>query len=209
MSYYKKYRRIKEQLNEILDEELSYNNPSSSTSDTVRTLVDDNRLSSHSNKEDLDEFLDIDGTIENDSPESESDVEEQCDLTEKLAKWAVENNCTRSSINQLLQILRESGHILPKDSRTLLQTPQVIITEDKCNGTYKYFGMKEQLIHFHKESLSHLSHINLIVNVDGVPLFKSSSQQFWPILVSVENLDDEFIVAIFYGNSKPNPLNDF
>ena len=70
MSYYKIYRRIKEQLNEILDEELSYNNPSSSTSDTVRPLVDDNRLSSHSNKEDLDEVLDIDGTIENDLPES-------------------------------------------------------------------------------------------------------------------------------------------
>ena len=76
MSYYKIYRRIKEQLNEILDEELSYNNPSSSTSDTVRPLVDDNRLSSHSNKEDLDEVLDIDGTIENDLPESDSDVEE-------------------------------------------------------------------------------------------------------------------------------------
>ena len=70
MSYYKKYRRIKEQLNEILDEELSYNNPSSSSSDTARPLVDDNWLFSHSNKEDLDEVLDIDGTIENDLPES-------------------------------------------------------------------------------------------------------------------------------------------
>ena len=69
--------------------------------------------------------------------------------------------------------------------------------------------MKEQLTHFHKESLSHLSHVNLIVNVVGVPLFKSSPQQLWPILVSVENLVDLFIVAIFYGNSKPNPLNDF
>ena len=59
--------------------------------------------------------------------------------------------------------------------------------------------MKEQLIHFHNKSLSDLSHINLIVNVDGVPLFKSS----------VENLVDVFIVAIFYDNSKPNPLNEF
>ena len=58
--------------------------------------------------------------------------------------------------------------------------------------------MKEQLIHFHNKSLSDLSHINLIVNVDGVPLFKSS----------VENLVDVFIVGIFYGNSKPNPLNE-
>ena len=85
-SYYKKYRRINEQLTEILDEKLSYNNPSSSGSDTVRHLVDDNPLSSHSNKEDLDEFLHLDGIIENDSPESEIDVEENCDLTQKLAK---------------------------------------------------------------------------------------------------------------------------
>ena len=101
MSYYKKYRRIKEQLNEILDEELSYNNPSSSGNNTTRPLADDNPLSSCSNKEDLDEVFGLDSTIENDSPESESDVEEHCDLTEKLAKWAVEKNCTRSSINQL------------------------------------------------------------------------------------------------------------
>ena len=143
MSYHKKYRRIKEELNEILEEELSYNNSSSSGSDTVRPLVDDNPFSRHINKEDLDEVLDLDGTIENDSPESDSDVEEQCGLTEKLAKWAVENDCTCSSKNQLLQFLRESGHILPKDSMTLLQTPQVIITEEKCNETYIYFGMTE------------------------------------------------------------------
>ena len=89
----------------ILDEELSYNNASSSSSDTAKPLVDDNRLSSHSN---LDEVLDIDGTIENDSPELESDVEEHCDLTEKLAKWAVENNCIRSSINQILDLFLTS-----------------------------------------------------------------------------------------------------
>ena len=94
MSHYKKYRRTKEQLNEIPDKELSDNNSSSSDSDTVRPLVVDNPLSSHSNTEDLDEVFELDGTIENDS--SESDVGEHCDLTEKLAKWAVENNCTRS-----------------------------------------------------------------------------------------------------------------
>ena len=69
--------------------------------------------------------------------------------------------------------------------------------------------MKEQLIPFHKESLSDLSHINLIVNVDGVSLLKSSPQQFWTILVSVENLVDVFIVSIVYDNSKLKPLNDF
>ena len=135
MSYHKKYRRIKEELNEILEEELSYNNSSSSGSDTVRPLVDDNPLSRHINKEDLDEVLDLDGTIENDSPESDSDVEEQCGLTEKLAKWAVENDCTCSSKNQLLQFLRESGHILSNVLGIYYKHLNLYLTEDKCNGT--------------------------------------------------------------------------
>ena len=66
MSDYKKYKRINEQLNEIVDEELSSNNSSSSGSNTARPLVDENPLSSHSNKKDLDEVLDLDGTVEND-----------------------------------------------------------------------------------------------------------------------------------------------
>ena len=90
MSYYKKYRRIKKQLNEILAEELSDNNSIGSDSDTVRPLLVDNPLSNHSKNEDLDEVFDLDGTIENDSPKSESDVEDHCDLTQKLAKWATE-----------------------------------------------------------------------------------------------------------------------
>ena len=93
MSDYKKYKRINEQLNELVDKELSCNNSSSSGSDTARPLVHEIPLSRHSNKKDLDEDLDLDGTVENDSTESDSDVEEHYDLLEKLAKWAVENNC--------------------------------------------------------------------------------------------------------------------
>ena len=66
MSDYKKYKRINEQLNEIVDEELSCNNSSGSGSNIARPLVDENPLSSHSNKKDLDEVLDLDGTVEND-----------------------------------------------------------------------------------------------------------------------------------------------
>ena len=52
MPCYKKYRKIKEHLNEILNEELSDNSPSSSGSDTGRPFVVGNPPSSHSNNED-------------------------------------------------------------------------------------------------------------------------------------------------------------
>lgn len=51
--------------------------------------------------------------------------------------------------------------------------------------------------------------IKLSFNIDGLPLHKSSSVQFWPILASlVHNHGNSkpFIVGIFCGNSKPKPL---
>jgi len=46
----------------------------------------------------------------------------------------------------------------------------------------------------------------LIVNVDGVPLYKSSSVQAWPILCMFDKVSP-FIVAVFVGNSKPSNLD--
>ena len=64
-------------------------------------------------------------------------------------------------------------------------------------------------MHCHKEVISELSHINQIVNVDEVSQFKSSPQQFWLILDSAENLVDVLTIANFYGNTKPNLLEEF
>ncbi|XP_060606312.1 uncharacterized protein LOC132758638 [Ruditapes philippinarum] len=50
--------------------------------------------------------------------------------------------------------------------------------------------------------------MKLIFNIDGVPVYKSSNIQCWPILCSVDNLEP-FIVAIFYGNSKPSSIDDY
>lgn len=45
-------------------------------------------------------------------------------------------------------------------------------------------------------------------NIDGLPLFKSSNVQIWPILCSVERFQP-FVVAVFCGNEKPNSVRDF
>lgn len=48
--------------------------------------------------------------------------------------------------------------------------------------------------------------VHLSVNVDGIPLFRSSGVQFWPIRCC--NFDP-FIVAMFSGQRKPSPLEEF
>lgn len=55
-------------------------------------------------------------------------------LRDKLFSWALAENITQKSINSLLQILRDCGHItLPRDARTLMQTPKNATQEIKKN----------------------------------------------------------------------------
>ena len=44
--------------------------------------------------------------------------------------------------------------------------------------------------------------MNLKINIDDVPLFKSSSCQLWPILCSFDDFHP-FVVALFTGEAKP------
>ena len=48
----------------------------------------------------------------------------------------------------------------------------------------------------------------LTVNIDGIPLFKSSKTQFWPILGLFGKLR-VFIIAPFCGSMKPNSVTDY
>lgn len=47
-----------------------------------------------------------------------------------------------------------------------------------------------------------------MINVDGLPLFKSSDIHIWPILAAVNN-GDSFMIALFCGSSKPVPVDGF
>ena len=48
----------------------------------------------------------------------------------------------------------------------------------------------------------------LSINIDGVPLFKSSGIQLCPILCSVRKFDP-FVVAEFCGDAKPNSVQEY
>ena len=67
-----------------------------------------------------------------------------------MAIWATKNNCTRTCVTQLLIILLKHGHgdELPKDARMLLQTPRKIVTTEKFNGEYYYFGLEKGIVQY-------------------------------------------------------------
>ena len=155
-----------------------------------------------------------DNTDGNDESIGDSNTDEEvnnnssllCDLRD----WACRNKCTRNQVNELLSILRSNGHPeLPVDSRTLIQTPREIKTVEKCGGQYIYIGIKKNILNclaqyddFQEET------IELRINIDGIPLYKSSGLQAWPILGAFHD-SHPFLIAIFCGSKKPSNCDDF
>ena len=93
---------------------------------------------------------------------------------------------------------------------TILRTPHRVVTMKKCGGDYVYLGLLNGIRQILSENQAAIrdEKINLMVNVDSVPLYKSSCAQFWPILCRFHKLPP-FIVAIYYGNKKPSNVEDF
>lgn len=53
--------------------------------------------------------------------------------------------------------------------------------------------------------------ISIKVGVDGLPIPKSSNQQFWPILGKIDQDPSStiFLISLFYGYKKPQSIESF
>lgn len=113
------------------------------------------------------------------------DEDSTSDLADALKSWAVTHRIKHVAINSLLKILRTSGmSLLPKDCRTLLKTPQSVDIKPLGNGSIWYYTIRKCLEHTFSSADRDLE-ITLNFNFDGMPLFNSSQQEFWPMLASI------------------------
>lgn len=167
---------------------------------------------------------DVDSVTDQILSESESDDETpHFDLINKtdqyedyasfLVNWKFSNNVTNTALNELLTFLKNNGHLqLPKDSRTLLETPKKHIIHDVTPGKYIHIGLKNSLENILKNrNCNDLDEIILDFNIDGVPISKSSNSGFWMILFKVYNIRDAPVstVGIYHGYKKPQCFSDF
>lgn len=218
MAYLRMWRKRKADMNELIQSEndnvVTIDN--AVTNDREETTNDDggNNTDDHStivttDGSDFDTDIGMcDSDVEILNPEPEAQVR---NLGDDLREWSTRHQITNRSLNELLQMLRDHGHVLPKDSRTLLATPQVIDSHSKCNGQYIYNGLEggiSRILCQNDAFRRQHSTVSLDVNIDGLPIFKSSKIQFWPILVKFNNFNP-FIVALYCGESKPEPLDEY
>lgn len=155
------------------------------------------------------------------SAEEESNLSDSSDtmlpesdegLRHKLVQWAVAFNISHVALNRLLETLREYHPDLPRDSRGFLNTPRFVDVQDLAGGSYYHFGIiKGVTSKLKKYSMTPQNHLTLQVNIDGLPLFKSSTMQLWPILGMVDQIPkrEPFIIGLFSGHSKPLSAQEF
>ncbi|XP_047123613.1 uncharacterized protein LOC124806599 [Hydra vulgaris] len=135
----------------------------------------------------------------------------------KFAQWAIESRLPREKINELLKILDNCGRFnkgdIPKDARALLHTPRTVNTVQTSGGHFGYFGLEKSLI---QKNLSlpfifkDQTVLKLNINIDGVPIHRSSNLQFWPILCAFHGINTTpFVIAIFSGYRKPLNINEY
>jgi len=144
----------------------------------------------------------------------ESFLQEDESIKSFIANWSITFNIPHNAINDLLKGLKKHKCFkdFPVDSRTLLATPKQTFTKlrNVDPGTFFYFGLTTGIM---KYTPNNMLNVEIVIGIDGLPLFKSSGAQFWPILgyvvVPPPLLKKVFPIGIYFGYEKPKDSNTF
>ncbi|CAH1170530.1 unnamed protein product [Phaedon cochleariae] len=145
--------------------------------------------------------------------QGQTELHSENDLKIQLANWALHHNITHSAISDLLHILKPMNTFLPIDARTLLKTPRMNKLLRVEPGQYHHFGFENCLKTLLQVSEGIVFESNIIevnINIDGLPLSKSSGSQLYPILCNLyKNKNNVSAIGIYHGTEKPADANDF
>ena len=83
------------------------------------------------------------------------------------------------------------------------RNPPAINVQEPAGGNY-HFGINEGILSklATNPGVASMEQLTLQVNIDGLPLYKSATDQFWPILylLQEDETKEPFIVACLWEN---------
>lgn len=148
--------------------------------------------------------------------ESSDDDFSDTGLCEMLAQWVSEYNIPSTAVNGLLHILHHYHPTLPLEYRTLLHTTRAARVKDLSDGgKYSYIGITRNLQQIFNakpdDACFNSEQLKIQINVDGLPIFKSSNLQLWPILGILKGMSCEkpFTVGAYCGCHKPGSVHEY
>ncbi|PAA88529.1 hypothetical protein BOX15_Mlig006167g1, partial [Macrostomum lignano] len=133
--------------------------------------------------------------------ETDDDSEAEMDgptIEQSLAEWALKFRVSAAALDSLLHLLHRAFPQLPLSARTLLQTPRKTATAPLSSGEFVYLGIRSNL----PKDTQLEAPLKLSIGIDGLPIFKSKNEGFWPILGSFPQ-SCPFVIALFFGVNKP------
>lgn len=144
---------------------------------------------------------------------NDSTINNDSDIVSVLRNWAITDRIAYTHVDSLLKALKPFQPDLPLSHKTLFKinsphnfdirrfNPNDITDESE----FVYIGIERQLKTIINPKLHPLPRLHLQFNMDGLPLFNSSSVEFWPILGKVHDcsLYKPFIIAVYCGKGKP------
>ena len=96
-----------------------------------------------------------------------------------------------------------------------MRTNKIYDVSEINGGSYHHFGVSSGiqylLLRASPDSFSVADTLVLQINIDGLPLFKSSNTQFWPILGRLVDpfRTEPFIIGLYVGYTKAGDVNTF
>ncbi|KAF0710352.1 Uncharacterized protein FWK35_00032959 [Aphis craccivora] len=173
-------------------------------------------FSSNSDTEDEDK---ISNTNEYPNEHHSIDNETDSSILNNLAKWAVSYNISQVPLSALLKVLKiyKCHNYLPVDARTILKTKSSVKPlqiQTVTPGSFYYFSIHNSLKSISNSDQEYFveDKIKIVVGNDGLPLTKSSSSCFWPILGYVRHpvyKPHVFLIGLYWGTDKPLNCNPF
>lgn len=141
---------------------------------------------------------------------SRNNVASHLSLKEKLKKWCIKYNPGRYCVDSLLKILNEENLEVPTCFKSLLNYSDKIIERTVAPGKYWHYGIKNQIKKI-SDLFNEFDEVIVDINVDGLPLFKSSNLSLWPILGKVVNICNikVFLIGAYLGSKKPSSIENY
>lgn len=146
------------------------------------------------------------------SPMESSIPQPQTTLAEELFLFFVLFNISNRAMEYLLKILCRHGlqcpsslYLLLKNDRSKLSSMDITRKEN-----FVYLGLKNTLKYVVDKMLLSAMNVSskisltLQINFDGLPLYKSSSVNLWPILLKIKGVTSPLPLGLFCGIGKPN-----
>ena len=132
-------------------------------------------------------------------------------ISSSIRRIAHNLNLPLSGVGELLKEMRDHHPSLPKDPRTLLQTPRYCRLRKIAGGSYVHIGLKAGLIHILRDVEDNITEVGIQLNVDGMRAFNSSRCQLWPIQCRLVHpfLCRPFVVGVYCGKQKPTDVHAF